>query len=44
MLGLDHVADLWTNHADQVVRNKHMLQIGFRYVEGRAKKAVELNL
>ena len=44
VLGSKNVADLWTKNVDQVVRNRHMQQIGFRYVEGRAKKVVELNL
>ena len=41
--GSDNVADLWTKNVDQIVRNKHMQQIGFRYEEGRADKAVKLN-
>ena len=44
VLGANNVAYQRTNNVDQIVRNKHMLQIGFRHVEGRAKKAVELNL
>ena len=43
VLGSDNVADLWTKNVDHIVRNKHMLQIGFRYEDGRASKAVELN-
>ena len=42
--GSKNVAYLWTNNVDQGVRNRHMQQIGFRYEEGRAKGAVELNL
>jgi len=44
VLGSNNVADLWTKNVDQNVRNKHMLEIGFRYAEGRAKRAVELNV
>ena len=42
--GSRNVADLWTKNVDQVVRNRHMQHIGFRYEEGRARRAVELNL
>ena len=44
VIGAKNVAYLWTKNVDQVVRNRHMQQIGFRYKEGRAKKAVELNV
>ena len=44
VLGSNNVADLWTKNVDQNVRNKHMLEIGFRYKDGRAERAVELNL
>ena len=44
VLGSNNVADLWTKNVDQNVRNKHMLEIGFRYEEGRAGRAAELNL
>ena len=44
VLGSNNVADLWTKNVDQNVRNKYMLEIGFRYAEGRAKRAVELNV
>ena len=44
VLGSNNVADLWTKNVDQNVRNKHMLEIGFRDAEGRAKRAVELNV
>ena len=44
VLGSNNMADLWTKNVDHSVRNKHMIQIGFRYEEGRAGKAVELNL
>ena len=44
VLGSDNVADSWTKHVEHPVRNKHMLQIGFRYEEGRAGMAVELNV
>ena len=43
-MGSNNVADLWANNLDQNVRNKHMLEIGFRYAEGRAEKVAELNL
>ena len=44
VFGSDNVADLWTNNVEHAVRNKHMLQLGFRCEEGRAGNAVELNV
>ena len=44
VLGTDNVADLWTKNVEHPVRNTHMIQIGFKYEEGRAGKSVELNL
>ena len=44
VMGAKNVPYLWIKNVDQVVRNRHMQEIGFRYKDGRANKAVELNV